>query len=90
MLNTVIWALGTGFITGGVWIAVVILQAQHRLRKFQVDMSEETELRLDHLETLEGRLAEVEDRLAFTERLLAERAEPARLDPPADRDASDP
>ena len=40
----------------------------------------ETEDRLQELETLYGRVAELEERLDFTERLLATKDEPAKLE----------
>lgn len=78
-MQLVIWALGTGFVTGAVWVAIVLMQSQRRLKQYQIEMGEETQVRLDHLDGLEIRLAEVEDRLAFTERLLTERHDPSAL-----------
>ena len=42
----------------------------------------DTEGRLEDLETLYGRVAELEERLDFTERLLASKNEPAKLEAP--------
>jgi hypothetical protein len=42
----------------------------------------DTEGRLDDLETLYGRVAELEERLDFAERLLAAKNEPAKLEAP--------
>lgn len=78
-MNIVIWALATGFVTGAVWVAIVLMQSQRRLKQYQIEMGDETQHRLDNLESLEIRLAEVEDRLAFTERLLTERRDPVAL-----------
>lgn len=43
----------------------------------------ETEERLAELESLYGRIAELEERLDFSERLLAQRNEPGRVGGPA-------
>jgi hypothetical protein len=91
MLETVVWALLTGGITGGAWVAIVLLRKQHRLEERQRQladrepaMGEDVERRLDALESVEARLADVEERLDFTERLLARQRDAERL-PPADR-----
>lgn len=42
----------------------------------------DTDGRLDDLETLYGRVAELEERLDFTERMLAAKGEPAKLEAP--------
>ncbi len=78
-MQLVIWALATGFVSGAVWVAIVLMQSQRRLKQYQIEMGDDTRLRLDHLDGLEIRLAEVEDRLAFTERLLTERQEAPAL-----------
>ncbi|MBA2291861.1 MAG: hypothetical protein H0W15_05320 [Gemmatimonadales bacterium] len=75
----IIWALVTGFVTGAVWVAIVLMQSQRRLRQYQVEMGDHTQARLDHLDSLESRLADVEDRLAFTERMLTERQDAPAL-----------
>jgi len=84
MSATIVWALLTGLVTGGAWVAVVLLQRQHRLIQQQPGLLEDVERRLDELDRIEKRLAEVEERLSFAERLLTQRDEPQRLPPPAD------
>ena len=70
MGTTIIWALLTGIVTGGTWAAIVLLGRQHRLAEQQAGMRLELERRLDELEGIETRLAELEGRVDFTERLL--------------------
>jgi hypothetical protein len=58
MSATIMWALLTGFITGGVWVAIVLLRRQRRWSEQQPAPLEEVQGRLDHLEHGEKRLAE--------------------------------
>lgn len=81
MGNTVIWALLTGLITGGTWMGIVLLQRQARLANDQKAMRAELERRLDALEEVDEHIAELEDRLDFTERLLKTEREQQRLPP---------
>ena len=43
MLNTIVWALLTGLITGGVLVGIVLVQHQRRLARWEPEM-------LDHLQ----------------------------------------
>jgi hypothetical protein len=79
---TVIWALLTGAITGGAWVGIVLLRRQHRASARQLQLVEEADRRLDELADVGERLAEVEERLNFAERLLAQDREEHRLPPP--------
>ena len=81
-LNIILWALATGFISGGAWVAIVLMRRQHRLFDDQAELQEHVHRRLDTLTDVEARLAEVEERLEFAERVLAEGRDPARLHPP--------
>jgi len=72
----VLWALLTGGITGAVWVAIVMFQRQRRIDDSRRGI-DEIDARLDDLEVAERRVAELEERLDFAERLLAQkRAEP--------------
>lgn len=75
-MNIVIWALATGGITGAVWVAIVMFQRQRRIDHGRRDL-DELDARLEELEGAEQRVAELEERLDFTERILAQkRSEP--------------
>jgi hypothetical protein len=65
-----------------VWVAIVLLGRQHRLAEQQAGMRLELERRLDELEGIETRLAELEERVDFTERLLPEGGQSKRGVPP--------
>ncbi len=79
---TVLWALLTGAITGGVGIGIVLLQRIRKISEQQPAELEDMRRRLDELEVVERRLTEVEGRLEFTERLLAQQKDAVRLPPP--------
>ncbi len=70
MANAVIWALLTGLVTGGVWVAIVLFSRQRWLRQQYQAMVEETDRRLSELDDTHRRMAELEERLEFTDRLL--------------------
>lgn len=70
MGTAIIWALLTGIVTGGAWAAIVLLGRQRRLAEHQAAMRLELERRLDGLEGVETRLADLEERVDFAERLL--------------------
>ncbi len=75
-MNLVIWALFTGGITCGIWVAIVMVGRQKRIDAGRRDL-DEMNARLDDLDGAEQRVAELEERLDFAERLLAQkRAEP--------------
>jgi len=82
MENIIIWALMTGAVTGGVGVAIVLLQRRFRIARRQTDLLEETERRLDELADVGTRVSEMEDRLDFAERTLARQREESRLSPP--------
>ncbi len=56
-MNIVIWALATGGITGAVWVAIVLIQRQRRIDRGRRGLDD----------------AELEARLDFAERLLAQK-----------------
>ena len=76
MGQIVLWALLTGGITGAVWVGIVMFGRQRRIDAGRRDL-DDVNARLDDLDGAERRVAELEERLDFTERLLAQkRAEP--------------
>ena len=78
MMNIVVWALLTGMVTGGTWVAIVLRRQQRLLSDRQQALMEDTNRRLAELDDAYRRLAEVEERLDFAERLLSDgRARPA-------------
>ncbi len=84
MENTIVWALLTGFVTGGTWVGIVLFRVMRRQRELTGEQDRfRTDLhRLDELDQVHARLAEVEERLEFAERLLT-RPQGAQL-PPSD------
>jgi hypothetical protein len=79
----VLWALLTGGITGGVWVTIVLLGRQRQLSEQYRGLQEELEQRLDQLDAVTAHVTQIEDRLDFTERILARERETGRLSPPA-------
>ena len=78
MLNILVWALLTGIVTGGTWVAIVLRRQQRLLSERQQALMEDTNRRLAELDQTYQRLAEVEERLDFAERLLTDgRTKPA-------------
>lgn len=69
-MNLVIWGLMTGAITGGVWIGILFTRRQQRIDLGRRGL-DEMDARLRELEASEQRVAELEERLDFAERLLA-------------------
>jgi hypothetical protein len=70
--QVVLWALLTGGITGAVWVAIVMFGRQRRIEAERRGLDEVNE-RLDDLDAAEQRVAELEERLDFAERLLAQK-----------------
>lgn len=67
----VAWALATGAITGAIWVGTLLVSHLRKQAVQQPILLAQLEDRLQRLETVEKRLAEVEGRLEFAERLLA-------------------
>ncbi len=80
MEGTIWWALATGFITGGVWVGILLLRRERRGAQPRAQI-EDMQRRLDELDDVGTRLADIEERLDFTERLLAEERAAGRLPP---------
>ena len=74
--QVVLWALLTGGITGAVWVAIVMFQRQRRIDAERAGV-DELEARMRDLEGSGQRVAELEERLDFAERLLAAHREEA-------------
>ena len=75
MLPVVLWALGTGFITGAVWFGILFFRRQATA---QIETKTEPAERLS-LDDVSRRLLEMEERLDATEqRLLRETVEQPR------------
>ena len=72
MGQIVLWALLTGGITGAVWVGIVMFGRQRRIDAGRRDL-DDVNARLDDLDGAERRVAELEERLDFAERLLAQK-----------------
>jgi hypothetical protein len=70
---TVVWALLTGAVTGGVWVAIVLRGRQQRRAEEQLRVVEQADQQLEDLVDVGERLAELEARLEAAERRLVER-----------------
>ncbi len=79
MGTTILWALLTGTVTGAAWMGIVLLRRQARLLRDYRSLRLEMERRLDALEATDTQLAQLEERLDFTERIL--RSEPPPAEP---------
>jgi hypothetical protein len=82
----VLWALAHGVITGGVCVGIVLVRRQRRLWKQQPLLLQDLQGRLEGLQNVERRLAEMEERLEFAERMLTKERD-ERL--PASAESSD-
>ena len=78
-MNVIVWALLTGLVTGGVWLGIIVFQHQRELDRFEADELTDLDRRTRQLEQAVARIPELEERLDFAERLLAERRETERL-----------
>ena len=77
MLGTAAWAIMNGFIIGAAWIGIVLWNRQKRLDGQQARLENDILRRQQELEQMHGRLAELEERLDLSERLLARERQPA-------------
>ncbi len=78
--QVVLWALLTGGITGAVWVAIVMFQRERRIDEERAGV-DALDARLQRLEDSDQRVAELEERLDFAERLLAAHREEATRQP---------
>jgi hypothetical protein len=81
MVNELLWALLTAGITGGIWVGIVLTSRHRRMLAEQQELTERLQQRLDAVEDVQGRLAEVEERLDFTERRLLQEPDARRTLP---------
>ena len=82
-MRIVVWALGTGFVTGAVWFAILFLRRHPREANAPMVLPPSQHPDARQLENLTRRLAELEERLDATEYLLKrEKHERARRPPP--------
>lgn len=70
MWNVILWAIGTGLVSGGVWAGIVLSTRLQRLSAENRELLEDRQRYLDELEIVQRRVVELEDRLDFAERLL--------------------
>lgn len=68
-MQLVVWAMLTGMVTGGVWVAIVLKSHHAKLAQYHPELLDRIEERLEQLEGVNDRLAEMEERLDFTERV---------------------
>jgi hypothetical protein len=73
-VNIILWALANGVIIGAVWIGIVMYERQKRIN-VRRESADELAARIDALEASEARVAELEERLDFNERLLHQHRE---------------
>jgi len=97
MFEIPVWAVGVGFIVLTVAVAQVVarrlipadqlrhadrLRGRRGAKREVAEALEEVEARLGELDDMRKRLAEVEERLDFAERLLTKQREAERIVPP--------
>jgi len=73
------WALGTGFVTGAVWMAIVLWKRHPRETPPALPKGDQADP--DQLAAVNRRLLEVEERLDYTEQRLREKVEQQRRKP---------
>lgn len=79
-MNVIIWALATGLITGAVFATIVLVGSRRR----EGELRQALEARDDELQAARDQMAELEERIQFTERLLTQQKVDHRL-PPSER-----
>jgi type VI protein secretion system component VasK len=77
MINIVAWALMNGLIIGAIWIGIVLWSRQKHLDGQQARLQDDHSRRQDQLEDVNQRVAELEQRLDLSERLLSRERQPA-------------
>jgi len=76
MMKVLMWALGTGFVTGAVWMAIVLWKRHPRAGSEPPALPGHADP--DQLAAVNRRLLEVEERLDYTEQRLREKVEQQR------------
>jgi hypothetical protein len=71
-MEVVLWALLTGGITGGIWTAIVLKGRQRRLSEDYEALLQDNAAHGAELERVSRKMAELEERVDFAERLLIE------------------
>jgi hypothetical protein len=79
-MNIILWALATGLITGAVFATIILVGSRRREGELRAAL----EARDDELQGAREQMAELEERIQFTERLLTQQKQDQRL-PPAER-----
>lgn len=80
-MNLALWAAMTGLVTALVWRGIILFGRERRPRHL-MDEHEALEARLQEIEAREQRVLELEERLEFVERLLAQEREQKELSRP--------
>lgn len=80
-MQVVLWALVTGGVTGGVWMALVLLGRQRRLREQYQALLERTDDRVAEMERVQRRMMELGQRVESTEQQLVQRPHRPELPP---------
>jgi hypothetical protein len=75
-MEVILWALGTGAVTGAAWVAIVLLGRRHRAAGDREQLVEHLQRRVEELEGVDRRLREAEERMDFTERAVARKHDP--------------
>ena len=70
MLQVVLWALGTGFVTGAVWFAILFFRRQPRRAGDPPALPQSSQAESITPEHMTRRLLELEERLDATEQIL--------------------
>ena len=78
MTEIVLWAFANGILAGGIGAAIVLIRRERRVTERHVQAMGELGERLDQMNEVHHRLAEMEERLDFAERRLGRPPEPER------------
>jgi hypothetical protein len=73
MENVVLWALSTGFVTGAVWVGIVLLRRRAGPLDGEGRTLDPARRRLEQLDDARERLEQLEQRLDSAERALTAR-----------------
>lgn len=80
-MQVVLWALVTGGVTGGVWIAIVLLGRQRRLKEQYQALLERTDDRVAEMERVHRRVMELGERIDSNEQQLIDQQHRPELPP---------
>ncbi len=69
-MNEILWALLTGGVRGGVWVAIVLFGRLRDLSARQRELLDDRQHALDALEAQDRRLRQLDERLEFVQRML--------------------